>query len=63
MLAVLAYSLTVVDMALVIGPTAPPTLAVLAWQWLLDGDVAINAQGAAAAGALAALLRWVAVLR
>ena len=49
MLAVLAYSLTVVDMALVIGPTSPPTLAVLAWQWLLDADVTINAQGAAAA--------------
>ena len=30
LLAVLAYSLTVVDMALVIGPTTPPTLAVLA---------------------------------
>jgi putative thiamine transport system permease protein len=49
MLAVLAYSLTVVDMALVIGPTSPPTLAVLAWQWLQDADVDINAQGAAAA--------------
>ena len=53
MLAVLAYSLTVVDMALVIGPTSPPTLAVLAWQWLLDADVALNAQGAAAAWLLA----------
>ena len=72
LLAVLAYSLTVVDMALVIGPTTPPTLAVLAWQWLLDADAAINAQGAAAAWLLAfvvavlagalwavpALLRW-----
>jgi len=53
MLAVLAYSLTVVDMALVIGPTSPPTLAVLAWQWLLDADVVLNAQGAAAAWLLA----------
>ena len=53
LLAVLAYSLTVVDMALVIGPTTPPTLAVLAWQWLLDADAAINAQGAAAAWLLA----------
>ena len=49
MLAVLAYSLTVVDMALVIGPTSPPTLAVLAWQWLLDADPILNTQGAAAA--------------
>jgi putative thiamine transport system permease protein len=56
MLAVLAYSLTVVDMALVIGPTSPPTLAVLAWQWLQDADTATNAQGAAAAWLLAAVL-------
>jgi len=56
MLAVLAYSLTVVDMALVIGPTSPPTLAVLAWQWLLDADVALNAQGSAAAWLLAMAL-------
>jgi putative thiamine transport system permease protein len=56
LLAVLAYSLTVVDMALVIGPSTPPTLAVLAWQWLLDGDPAVNALGACAAWALAAVL-------
>ena len=37
------------DVALVIGPTTPPTLAVLAWQWLQDADPAMNAQGAAAA--------------
>ncbi len=60
MLAVLAYSLTVVDMALVIGPTSPPTLSVLAWQWLLDADVSINSRGAAAAWLLAALLAAVA---
>jgi putative thiamine transport system permease protein len=55
-IAVLAYSLTVVDMALVIGPTSPPTLAVLAWQWLLDADAATNAKGAAAAWLLAGLV-------
>ncbi len=60
MLAVLAYSLTVVDMALVIGPTSPPTLAVLAWQWLLDADANINAQGAAAAWLLGGLVAGVA---
>ncbi len=54
LVAVLAYSLTVVDMALIIGPTSPPTLSVLAWQWLLDADAGINAQGAAAAWLLAA---------
>ncbi len=56
LIAVLAYSLTVVDMALVIGPTSPPTLAVLAWQWLLDADPGLNAQGAAVAWLLAALV-------
>lgn len=53
LLAVLAYTLTVVNMALVIGPVATPTLAVLAWQSLLDADPAINAQGAACAWRLA----------
>ncbi len=56
MLAVLAYSLTVVDVALVIGPTSPPTLAVLAWQWLIDASPATNAKGAAAAWLLGAAL-------
>ncbi|HJV63711.1 MAG TPA: ABC transporter permease, partial [Albitalea sp.] len=42
LLAVWAYALTVVDMAIVLGPTRPPTLAVLAWRWLLDADVAAN---------------------
>ena len=55
LLAVLAYGLTVVDMALVIGPASPPTLAVLAWQWLQDADPATYAQGAAA-GVLLALM-------
>lgn len=49
LLAVLAYALTVVDLALIIGPGAPPTLAVLAWQGLADGNVEHNAQGAASA--------------
>ncbi|WP_395669641.1 ABC transporter permease [Rhodoferax sp.] len=61
-LAVWAYSLTVVDMALVIGPGTPPTLAVLAWQWLQDADTARNAQGAAAAGLLLLVLVVGAVL-
>jgi putative thiamine transport system permease protein len=56
LLAVWAYGLTVVDMALVLGPTRPPTLAVLAWQWLLDADAALNRQGAAAALLLAGLM-------
>jgi len=56
MLAVLAYSLSVVDVALVIGPLSPPTLAVLAWQSLLDGDPASQALGAAQVLCLAATL-------
>ncbi len=56
MMAVLAYGLTVVDVALVIGPTSPPTLSVLAWSWLQDADLALNAQGVVAAWALAGLL-------
>lgn len=54
-LAVGAYSLTVVDVALVIGPASPPTAAVLSWQWLLDADPAINTKGAAGAWLLALL--------
>lgn len=59
-LAVGAYSLTVVDVALVIGPASPPTASVLAWQWLLDADTAVNAKGAAAAWMLAAIAAAVA---
>lgn len=62
LLAVLAYSLTVVDMALIIGPLAPPTLSVLAWQWLLDADPATNATGACAAWTLALLVAGLAAL-
>jgi len=62
MLAVLAYSMTVVDLALVIGPGSPPTLAVLAWTWLLDADPTTNSQGAAAAWLLAFALGLVAAL-
>ena len=50
LLAVLAYGLTVVDMALIIGPATPPTLAVLAWQWLSDADLLTQSQGVAATG-------------
>jgi putative thiamine transport system permease protein len=62
LLAVLAYGLTVVDVALVIGPTSPPTLAVLSWQWLQDASPVQYAQGAAAAWTLAATVAISAVL-
>ena len=38
LLAIFAYGLSVVDMALILGPSTPPTLAVLAWQWFADPD-------------------------
>lgn len=57
--AVLAYSLSVVDMAVVLGPNNPPTLAVLAWRWLTDPDPALQARGAAAALCLPVL--WLAL--
>lgn len=56
LLAVLAYSLTVVDLALIVGPSSPPTLAVLAWQGLTDAARENNRQGAAAAVLLGAVL-------
>lgn len=39
LLAVIAYSASVVDVALVIGPNIPPTLSVLIWQWWNDADL------------------------
>lgn len=56
LLAVLAYGLTVVDLALIVGPASPPTLSVLAWQALQDGDAPRNAEGAAAVLVLALAL-------
>ncbi len=38
LLAVFAYSLSTVDMAIILGPSTPPTLAVLGWQWFSDFD-------------------------
>ena len=61
--AVLAYSMSVVDVAMVIGPTTPPPLAVQIVLWQADPDFAW--QTVAAAGALlqlglvgAAILLW-----
>ncbi len=62
LLAVWAYGASVVDMALVLGPTNPPTLGQLAWSWLLDADAAVNAQGAAAALLLAGVVSLGALL-
>lgn len=47
-MAVFAYGLSVVDMAIILGPGTPPTLAVLIWRWLTDPDPAFQARGSAA---------------
>jgi len=54
MLAVIAYSLSVVDVALIIGPTNPPTFSVLVWQWFNEPD--LNQLPRAAAGAVILLM-------
>ncbi|MEZ8825037.1 ABC transporter permease [Vibrio amylolyticus] len=48
-LAVIAYSLSVVDIALIIGPTNPPTFATLVWQWFSDPDLSLLPRAAAGA--------------
>ena len=48
-LAVLAYSLSVVDVALILGPGNPPPLAVLATRWFANDDLALYGPAAAAA--------------
>ena len=61
--AVLAYSLSVVDMALILGPSNPPTLSVLALRGFTSADIRMYFPGAAAALlqlaiVLASLLLW-----
>ena len=46
--AVLAYGVSVVDMAVILGPGTPPTLAVLVWHWLNDASPELQAMGSAA---------------
>ncbi len=53
--AVVAFSLSVVDVALVVGPSNPPTLAVLAVRWFTDADIGLYFQAAAAATLLLAV--------
>ena len=52
LLAIMAYSLSVVDVALVIGPSNPPTLPVLLWRWLNDADLQTVPKASAAAALL-----------
>ncbi len=55
-LAVLAFSLSVVDVALVLGPGTPPPLAVQVLRWFDDPDLARWYPGCAGAVLLAALV-------
>lgn len=48
-LCVLAFSLTVVDVAQIIGPSRPTTLALLVWQWFSDSYLENRLLGAAGA--------------
>ena len=56
LLATAAWTLSVVDVALILGPGNPPTLAVLAWQWLSQGDAGQQTQGLLACVLLLAIL-------
>ncbi len=47
--AVIAYSLSVVDMAMVLAPATPPPLAVLILRWFNDPDLSLRFQAAAGA--------------
>jgi putative thiamine transport system permease protein len=58
--AVIAFSLSVVDVALILGPSNPPTLSVLAVRWFTDAD--IRWYFPAAAAAILQLLLVVAVI-
>ncbi len=66
--AVIAYSTSVVDVALILGPSSPSTLAVQLTQWMNDPDIGMRF--AASAGALlqlgvtlGAMLLWLGVER
>tara|TARA_R110001583_G_scaffold16561_17_gene67920 strand:+ start:21894 stop:23741 length:1848 start_codon:yes stop_codon:yes gene_type:complete len=49
-IAIMAYSLSVVDMSLVIGPSIPSTFPVMLWSWLSETDLSRHLM--AASGAL-----------
>jgi putative thiamine transport system permease protein len=61
--AVLAFSLSVVDVALVLGPGTPPPLAVQVFRWFNDPDLSLRFVGAAGAAlqlllVAGAILAW-----
>ncbi len=59
--AVVAFGLGNVDVAIALGPSNPPTLAILLWQWFTDPDLsrrALAAAGAVMLTGLTALALW-----
>lgn len=61
--AVIAYATSVVDMALILGPTLPPTLSVSILSWFNDPNISLRFMASAAAVlqlgiTIAALLCW-----
>ena len=56
------YGASVVDVALAIGPTQPPPLAVIIWSDLNNADSVINARGTAGSLFLTAILTWLALV-
>ncbi|MDA0147822.1 ABC transporter permease [Vibrio sp. LaRot3] len=53
--AVIAYGAAVVDLSLILGPTNPPTFAVLVWQWFSDPDLTLLPRASAGAMVLFAI--------
>jgi putative thiamine transport system permease protein len=60
--AVLVFGLTNVEMAMALGPTTPPTLSLLLWQWFTDPDLAVRPKAFAGACLLLAIVAIVAGL-
>jgi len=54
--AVLAYSMSVVDVAIILGPNTPPTLSVQIVRWMNDPDLDLRFRAAAGAVAQLALV-------
>ncbi|EPJ48165.1 MAG: hypothetical protein OFPII_07400 [Osedax symbiont Rs1] len=62
LLAVFSYSLSVVDLSIILGPSAPATFSVLISQWFSDADVEMRLLGAAGSTVLLLMFILIAVL-
>ncbi len=61
LLAVFSYSLSVVDLSIILGPSAPATFSVLVNQWFSDADVEMRLLGAAGSTVLLMIFILIAV--